>query len=436
MGNCVSSDQASATAGSHVEYLDAENAYTSSEVDHLQQILCDGDTDPGHRMRRASLFPRLGLSHIDIDLQERLVLSLTRGNSSAELTFKQYLIGRAKLEKGGYDEVEDLCFTLLRSRDAEDDTRADLKSLSSILAACQKFCAQEEELTADSRAVVASMLASVPSEDGCVLRHHLHEFFARCPAAKALLRCLLCEATLLPRWSRPPTLHCATEPPDEPIMSTSWSWLIAAELTAEAGDEWHLLYASSAASGSLQRLLESTAQAGPTLLLVRDTAGRAFGCYAPDAWAPHGHFYGEHGYSSFVFTLSPAFALYRCTGDSDNFQWCCRGSEVLPNGIGIGGSQRSHALFVDDSLRVGHSCAAATYGSPSLAAGVDFEVAALECWSLRPHAARGSAAVRLTGSVLERHEKELAFLGLSGRQAYSHGMREDVPEEFKGMLRV
>ena len=68
-----------------------------------------------------------------------------------------------------------------------------------------------------------------------------------------------------------------------------------------------------------------------------------------------------------------------------------------------------------------------------------FGVAEVECWALDPAAVASHAeAVAAAGdtSVLEAHQKELAFLGITGRTAYSAGFREEVPEEYKRQLRV
>lgn len=130
----------------------------------------------------------------------------------------------------------------------------------------------------------------------------------------------------------------------------------------------------------------------------------------------------------------------------------------MPNGIGIGGIQRAQALFLSEDLCTGHSRATVAFTNPPMssaaaataaqqapaAAGASdsegqFEVAEVECWALDPGAvaARAEAAAASgDASVLEAHQKELAFLGITGRTAYSAGFREEVPEEYKQQLRV
>lgn len=125
-------------------------------------------------------------------------------------------------------------------------------------------------------------------------------------------------------------------------------------------------------------------------------------------------------------------------------------AQFLPNGVGIGGIQRAQALFLSDDLSTGHSRATVSFTNPPLAPAAapsaaseegegSFEVAEVECWALSPAAmgARAAAAAAAgDASVLEAHQRELAFLGITGRTAYSAGFREEVPEEYKQQLRV
>ena len=54
---------------------------------------------------------------------------------------------------------------------------------------------------------------------------------------------------------------------------------------------WTLQYSSAKHGISLQTLYRR-AQAGPCLLLIRDTAGYIFGCFTPMPWRPSPRYYG------------------------------------------------------------------------------------------------------------------------------------------------
>ena len=86
------------------------------------------------------------------------------------------------------------------------------------------------------------------------------------------------------------------------------------------------------------------------------------------------------------------------------------GMQVLPNGLGLGGRENCQALFIDDSLKYGHSVFTETYENSCLASSENFEIARVECWLVNPDIVTGAAPVKLTNVVLNRHEKDLAYL--------------------------
>lgn len=108
--------------------------------------------------------------------------------------------------------------------------------------------------------------------------------------------------------------------------------------------------------------------------------------------------------------------------------------QFLPNGFGVGGQVPAQALFVDETFKRGHSAATQTFGNPGLLPDRDFDIAAVECWAVDPELQSAATGVQL--SVLEEHAKDLNFIGITGRQTYSAGFREEVPEQFKAQLRV
>ena len=108
--------------------------------------------------------------------------------------------------------------------------------------------------------------------------------------------------------------------------------------------------------------------------------------------------------------------------------------QFLPNGIGVGGQVPAQALYIDETLKRGHSAATQTFGNPGLLPERDFDIAAIDVWAVDP--AHQSASAVQHASVLEEHAKDLNFIGITGRQTYSAGFREEVPEQFKAQLRV
>ena len=201
--------------------------------------------------------------------------------------------------------------------------------------------------------------------------------------------------------------------------------------------EWACVFSSARHGKSFAACLSRvTGAEAPTLLLIRDDGGAVFGGFAPQPWAKRGAFYGDGG--AFVFSLSPAAAVYPSTGINANYQWCGAGFSELPNGLGFGGQVGHCAVFVDDALDAGVSRPSATFANPALASGgrQAFAVAAVECWALQQQQQRRASDGGGGGAgatVMDRFAHEREFLGLAGAHAgYSEGVRHAArPEDDK-----
>eukprot|EP00899_Mesostigma_viride_P022173 jgi/Mesvir1/313/Mv22725-RA.2 len=230
--------------------------------------------------------------------------------------------------------------------------------------------------------------------------------------------------TLLPKGA--PTLQ---HPSGRKTYILQWEHfvMLAAAIPHAQRHAWRLLYSSTLHGQSFSSLHARLTMAGmPTLVVVRDTGGAIFGGYASQPWLPRSStFYGDS--HSFVFTLSPAVAVYRATGDNASFQWLganFQSSEALPNGVGFGGSTGRFGMFVADSVDAGTSLQCRTYGSPCLASSAKFSVAALECWGTLPDGDQGgaeggsvsggSAGAGGGASVLDRFRQDKAVMQLMG----------------------
>ena len=110
--------------------------------------------------------------------------------------------------------------------------------------------------------------------------------------------------------------------------------------------------------------------------------------------------------------------------------------QSVPDGLGIGGiAPQQQALALHASLRHGRSFSSTTFGNPELVLDTKFDVAELECWLVDPAALKAGAEGK-EASVLEKHRRDLEFIGITGRATYSAGFREEVPENLKKQLRV
>eukprot|EP00892_Ulva_mutabilis_P001870 jgi/Ulvmu1/11684/UM008_0094.1 len=411
-----------------------------------------------------ALFKFLDATALSDRLQRKIVRECSHGESEETLDFADFLNARVGLEQRYSADAIEFCKKILLTPSGQLDEPA--------LADCVQFAAGGASACSPEAAVSVAAALVLPTKDANLTAEDaVTDIFERCPALLKLIMRMLSDAAQLP-WVPPPGMHtlkshaktvgaspgdssnAAPAPESAKILTPELTWLLAGELESSCLTAWLCVFRASSNGWSINRFLEAAGGLGPTLLVVRDTSGAVYGCYAPESWSQHGDFYGEEGLKAFVFQLAPRVGLYRASGHTNAVQWCCRRSDFLPNGVGIGGIQRAQALYLSDDLSSGHSRATVAFTNPPMAPAAagghggggggseaegGFEVAEVECWALDPEAVTARAeAAPVTGdaSVLEAHQKELAFLGITGRTAYSAGFREEVPEEYKKQLRV
>lgn len=72
----------------------------------------------------------------------------------------------------------------------------------------------------------------------------------------------------------------------------------------------------------------------------------------------------------------------------------------------------------------------ATFASPCLSYQQTFDVAAVECWALKPREEDPYAETKPGGTVMDRFKEQTAFMEMSGlHKGYSHGVQDAAPHE-------
>lgn len=150
-----------------------------------------------------------------------------------------------------------------------------------------------------------------------------------------------------------------------------------------------LIYSTNLHGMSLHTLFNRVKTTSPTLVVIRDTKGRVFGCYAASPWKSSATRYYGTG-ESFVFgTDGPEKAkVYKWSRSNSFFQF------TSSNFLAMGGGAGSHfALWVDEDLLMGTTSRCATFDSPPLTDVNDpgapncteFKIVSLEVWSFNAH---------------------------------------------------
>jgi len=131
---------------------------------------------------------------------------------------------------------------------------------------------------------------------------------------------------------------------------------------------------------------------GPTLLILRSAEGDLFGAFTASSWKEKKEFYGNS--DCFLFQLLPRVAVYRPSGNQQNFMYCnsvarSRGYDNQAHGIGFGGTVTEPRLFIAEAW---DTCAASSRdltfeNGPLLGSTVNtnnknFDLAALEVWGV------------------------------------------------------
>lgn len=150
-----------------------------------------------------------------------------------------------------------------------------------------------------------------------------------------------------------------------------------------------LIYSTNEHGMSLHTLYNRVKTTSPTLLAIRDTEDRVFGCYAAAPWKSSATRYYGTG-ESFVFGADgPNMAkVYKWSRANSFFQFT---SQTF---LAIGGGAGSHfALWIDEDLLMGTTSACSTFASPPLANIVDedapscmeFKIISVEVWGFDAH---------------------------------------------------
>lgn len=150
-----------------------------------------------------------------------------------------------------------------------------------------------------------------------------------------------------------------------------------------------LIYSTNEHGMSLHTLYTRVKTTSPTLLAIRDTKDRVFGCYAAAPWKSSSTRYYGTG-ESFVFgTDGPNIAkVYKWSRANSFFQFTSHSF------LAIGGGAGSHfALWIDEDLLMGTTSACSTFASPPLtdpsdkdaSSCMEFKIVSLEVWGFDAH---------------------------------------------------
>lgn len=146
-----------------------------------------------------------------------------------------------------------------------------------------------------------------------------------------------------------------------------------------------LKYSTDRDGMSVHTLFRLCENISPTIVGLKDTLGRVFGCYAAQPWKSSSMRYYGTG-ESFVFSCKPVLSAYKWTRGNHFFQFS------HGNILAMGGGAGSHfALWVDEDLRTGTTSACSTFANPPLTNNVgdetdriDFDILSLEVWTIVP----------------------------------------------------
>ncbi|KAI9096638.1 TLD-domain-containing protein [Phlyctochytrium arcticum] len=149
---------------------------------------------------------------------------------------------------------------------------------------------------------------------------------------------------------------------------------------------WELVYSMEQHGISLNTLFKrSEEQGGAVLFVLRDADDGIFGAFGTESIHIKTGYYGT-GFC-FLWKKDPSkasddtnepskVAVYPATGENDYFML----SE--PHFIAFGGGDGGFGLWIDDELFNGHSGPCQTFRNDQLSVKPEFELVALELWSI------------------------------------------------------
>ena len=114
----------------------------------------------------------------------------------------------------------------------------------------------------------------------------------------------------------------------------------------------------------------------PSILVIKDEGGHIFGGFFPQAWYKNAgeRFYGSE--ESFVFSLAPEKAVYRCTGEDSHIMY------TTPELLAVGGKLNYFGFTLDEEMVNGISHPCLTFGCPQLAHSEQFKIVSVQLWGL------------------------------------------------------
>lgn len=140
--------------------------------------------------------------------------------------------------------------------------------------------------------------------------------------------------------------------------------------------DWILAYSSYQHGISLATFYRKMAEVtSATIMIIRDTKGCMFGCYASHPWECSDKYFGSG--ECFVFKLRPELRTYLWTGKNPYFLMGKRDSIV------VGGGDGNPALWLDEDFNHGTSATSLTFGNDVLASSSDFQIDGLEVWGFQ-----------------------------------------------------
>lgn len=135
--------------------------------------------------------------------------------------------------------------------------------------------------------------------------------------------------------------------------------------------DWSIIYSTEMHGWSLQTFYRHLDQAGPSVLVVKDSAGAVFGGFASESWHQSAHYFGTG--ESFLFQLRPTLRIFPWSGENDHY--------MLGSGDSIAfGSGGAFGLWLDNCFETGSSGRCETYSNEPLASSPDFRVSSVEVW--------------------------------------------------------
>ncbi|XP_038694124.1 MTOR-associated protein MEAK7 isoform X2 [Tripterygium wilfordii] len=356
-------------------------------------------------------------------LGQRLFELISQLRKNDKVTFQDLVIAKGTYEKGTRDEIEEFIYQLLDVTSDGIVSRSDVESvLITVLEDVFSLKLSEPGSSPHKEIVEIFLNAATFSKhiEGSVERSMSEGDFQSWSILLPSLRKHLGSLLIPPEPGRPGSQVPRLLPgenidPSMLLLSKEYAWHIGGALSHQELEDWKLLYHSSFHGLSFNTFLGNISNnEGPTVLVIKDTAGDVYGGYASQPWERRSNFYGDM--KSFLFQLHPKASIFRPTGANNNLQWCAVNftSEDIPNGIGFGGRANHFGLFISASFDQGHTFPCTTFGSPCLSGTNRVCPEVIECWGVVPKVSDQGRNDAVKGTVLERFKEDRQMLNMVG----------------------